>query len=173
MGVNHLLQAAGLGNDQVVRQNDRRRPAADQPPRTPDRMSKAKCLVLADIGNAAAIHVGGGKRVQQLCLAGHAQGRLKRGIGIEVIFKRRLSARGDKDEIGNPRLARLFDRVLDQRFVHQRQDLFRDRLGGGQKPRPETRNRKDRGCNFGAHEKNPLLRRTLRRLTPGVRRAAA
>src|SRR3546814_625530 len=62
---------------------------------------------------------------------------------VEMILDRALAAPGDEDHLLDPRLARLVDRILDQRPVDDRQHLLRNRLGGGQEPGAETGNGKD------------------------------
>jgi hypothetical protein len=49
-----------------------------------------------------------------------------------------LAAAGDEAELLDAGGARLLDRVLDQRFVHHRQHLLRQRLGGGEKAGAEA-----------------------------------
>jgi len=61
----------------------------------------------------------------------------------DIVLERRLAARGDEDELANPRVAGLVDRVLDQRPVDQRHDLFRDRLGRGKESGAQARHGED------------------------------
>ncbi len=51
-----------------------------------------------------------------------------------MLDNRGLAAAGDEDQLLDPSLARLVDRVLDQRPVDHRQHLLGDRLGCGQEP---------------------------------------
>ena len=49
-----------------------------------------------------------------------------------------LAAPGDHAELLDPGGACLFDRILDQGFVHDRQHFLGHRLGGRQKSRAEA-----------------------------------
>ena len=67
---------------------------------------------------------------------------------VEVVLDRALASAGDDEYVVDAGGDRLFDHVLDDRLVHDRQHLFRLRLGGGQEPRAETRGRND-GLHLG------------------------
>ena len=55
-----------------------------------------------------------------------------------MLDDRGLAAAGDEDHLLDPRLARLVDRVLDQRPVDDRQHFLGDRLGRGKETGAET-----------------------------------
>ena len=57
---------------------------------------------------------------------------------IEIIDQRGLAAPGDEDHLLDPRLARLVDRILDQRPVDDRDHLLGDALGGGEQAGAEA-----------------------------------
>ena len=57
---------------------------------------------------------------------------------VEIVDQRGFPAAGDEDHLLDPRLARLVDRILDQRPVDDRQQFLRDRLGGGQQAGAEA-----------------------------------
>ena len=69
-----------------------------------------------------------------------------------MILDRRLGSAGDENEFLDAGGLRLFDRVLDQRFVDHRKHLFGHRLGRRQKPRTETADRENRFTNAHGHE---------------------
>ena len=100
-------------------------------------------LGLPKVGNGARGHVGGRQRLQELVLALLAQRRLELGRVVEVVLQRGLAARGDEDELLDPRRARLVDGVLDERPVNEGHDLLRDGLGRRKEPGPEPRDGED------------------------------
>ena len=67
-----------------------------------------------------------------------------------MILERALAAAGDEDHLLDPGLARLLDRILDQRPVDDRQHLLGDRLGGGKEAGAEPGDRED-GLADGFH----------------------
>jgi hypothetical protein len=69
-----------------------------------------------------------------------------------VILDRVLPAAGDDDDVGEAGRHRLLDHVLDDRLVHERQHLFRLRLGGGKEARAEARGGED-GLADASHER--------------------
>ena len=144
VGLDHLLEAGGLGVDHVVGQHHREGLVADQVARAPDRVAEAAALLLADVGDAAARHVGLLEELEQRGLLAVDERLLELGGAVEIVLERALAARGDEDELLDAGGARLVDRVLDQRPVDQRQDFLRHRLGGRQEPRPETGDRQHR-----------------------------
>ena len=137
-------------------------------------MAQPQGLVLADIGDRAAVHVGGLEDLQQLVLALAPQFGLKlRGV-VEIVLERALAARGHEDEFLDPRRPRLVDRVLDQRAVDQGHDLLRNRFRRRQEPRAQTRNRKDRLGHLLAHLKPPTDLQTAHApLPPRARHSAS
>ncbi len=149
IGLDHLLQAGGLGVDHVIGQHHREGLVADQVARAPDRVTEAAPFLLADVGDAAARHVGLLEEVEQRRLLAVDEGLLQLGRAVEVVLEGVLAAGGHEDELLDPGFARLVDRVLDQRTVDQRKDFLRNRLGGRQEPRAETGNRKHRLCDLG------------------------
>ena len=52
---------------------------------------------------------------------------------VEMVFDRPFSAARDDDDVLDARGDGFFDRVLDQRFVHQREHLFGRGFGGRKK----------------------------------------
>ena len=76
--------------------------------------------------------------VELLALAARLEKRLELDRHVEVIFDRVLAAAGDQDDVVDARGDRLFDAVLDDRLVDERQHFLRLRLGGGQKSGAET-----------------------------------
>jgi hypothetical protein len=56
---------------------------------------------------------------------------------IEMVVDRVFIAPGHEDELFDPRLARLLERVVDQRLVHDRQHLLGHGFSGGEKARPQ------------------------------------
>ena len=67
---------------------------------------------------------------------------------IEVVFHGAFAAAGDDDDVLDARCDRLFDAVLDDGLVDQRQHLFGDDLGGGQKTRAQAAGGENNFANF-------------------------
>ena len=67
---------------------------------------------------------------EQLRLAARLEKGLELDRHVEVILDGVLAAAGDEDDVVDARRHGLFDAVLDDRLVDQRQHLFRLRLGG-------------------------------------------
>ena len=65
-----------------------------------------------------------------------------------MVLNRALGWAGDKYKVGNPGREGLFDGILDDRLVDDRQQFFRHCLGGWQKPRPQSGYRKYCFSNF-------------------------
>ena len=63
---------------------------------------------------------------------------------VEIIDERRFAAAGDEDQLLDPRLARLVDRILDQRPVDDRDHLLGNALGGREQAGAETGDREHR-----------------------------
>src|SRR5947208_7021805 len=68
-----------------------------------------------------------------------------------MILDGRLAPTGNDDDVLNAGVDGLFDAVLDERLVHQRQHLLRLGLGGRQKACPQPRCGKDRLAHFRKH----------------------
>jgi hypothetical protein len=105
-------------------------------------MAQAQRHLLAHGDEVARLDARGLEHVERLAALGH--GRLELEGVVEVLDDRGLAAAGHEDHLLDPRLARLVDRILDQRPVDDRQHLLGDRLGRGKKTRAETGNRKHR-----------------------------
>ena len=65
---------------------------------------------------------------------------------IEMVLDDALVTAGDEDEMLDPGLARLIDRILDQRPVNDRQHFLGHGLGGRQEACAEPGNGKHRGA---------------------------
>src|SRR3546814_12255627 len=87
---------------------------------------------------------------------------------MEMAFDRGLAATGHKDQLPDPGVARLVDRILDERLVDDRQHFLRHRLGGRQEPGPDATDGEDRlthGYGHGVLSRRPPERRNA----PGYR----
>src|SRR3546814_6890355 len=85
-----------------------------------------------------------------------------------MVLDRGLAAAGDEDQLLDPGVARLVDRILDERLVDDRQHFLRHRLGGRQEPGPEATDGEDRlthGYGHGVLSRRPPDRRNA----PGYR----
>ena len=140
-GIDHLLERAGCAGHQVVGKQHRERLVADDLASAPDSVAETERLLLPDRDELAEAGARRLQRIEAFALLPHRGFELEGGI--EIIDQRRLSAAGDEDQLLDPRLARFVDRILDQRPVDDRQQLLRDRLGGGQKSGAEARDWKN------------------------------
>ena len=105
-------------------------------------MAQPNRFLLPDINDLARRKAGGLDGVQRFAALGHRRFELVRNI--EMVFDGGLAAPGDKDHLLDSGLARLIDRVLDQRLVDDRQHLLGHRLGRREKPRAEATDRENR-----------------------------
>ena len=74
-----------------------------------------------------------------------------------MLHQRGLAAAGDHAELLDAGGARLLDRVLDQRLVHDRQHFLGGRLGGGQESRAEARDGQHGLTQWLDHDGLPLI----------------
>ena len=86
---------------------------------------------------------------QQILLVAGLQQVFQLEADVEVVFDGGLAAAGHDDDVLNAGMDRLFDAVLDDRLIDDRQHLFRLRLGGGQKAGAEPGGGKNGFANFG------------------------
>jgi hypothetical protein len=94
-------------------------------------VTKPQRLALAHIGEVD--HVGDlADLFELLAFAAGLQKRLELHGHVEVVFDRILAPAGDEDDVVHAGRNRLFDAVLDDRLVDQRQHFFRLCLGGGE-----------------------------------------
>ena len=94
----------------------------------------------------------GSSDVEALALAAHRRFELEGDV--EIIDQRRFAAPGDEDHLLDPGLARLVDRILDQRPVDDRDHFLGDRSwspeAGGCRARRPGRPPCGRGCVIGS-----------------------
>ena len=88
---------------------------------------------------------------EHLVLAARAELGLDFERHVEVILDRAFAAARDEHQLGNAGGDRLFNRILDQRLVDDRQHFLGARLGCRQEPRPQSRHRKYRFGNSAHH----------------------
>ena len=83
-------------------------------------------------------------RISASCsrLAARLEERLELDRHVEVVLDRVLAAAGDEDDVVDARGDRLFDAVLDDRLVDERQHFLRLGLGRGEEPGAEAGGRK-------------------------------
>ena len=75
----------------------------------------------------------------------------KDSVGVEVVFDRGFVMPRYKDEMFDTGRLRLFDRVLNQRFVDDGQHFLRHGFGGGQKTGAEPGDGKNGFANANGH----------------------
>ena len=114
-------------------------------------MPKTQCLVLAHICNCAAVHVCFFEHFQKIVFAFAAQLFFKVWRKIEIIFQCPLAPRSDKDEFCNACGARLINRILDQRAIHQCHNFFWHGFSCWQETCPHSCDGKDCCGDFIAH----------------------
>ena len=150
--VHHLLQAGRSGVDHVVGQDDGEGLIADQVAGHEHGVAQAHGFLLADVGEAH--HVRDlAAHGEQIGLAAFFEGALELVADVEVVFDGRLAAAGDDDDLIAAGGQRLFDAVLDDGLVDQRQHFFGNGFGGRQKTCAESRSRKNCLAHFrvGGH----------------------
>ena len=92
---------------------------------------------------------------QRLGLAAHLERVLELELAVEMVLDDALVAAGDEDEMLDAGLARLIDRVLDQRPVDDRQHLLGHGLGGRQEAGAETGDGKDGSADALGQVRSP------------------
>src|SRR5207302_8044702 len=127
--IDHLLEAGGLAEDDVVGEEHGKRLVADEIARAPNRVAEAKGPLLARVADLARLGDPREERGELTVLAAVAERRLELEGMIEMIFERGFRATGHEDEFLDAGSARLLDRVLDQRLVDDREHLLRNGLG--------------------------------------------
>ena len=140
IGLNHLGQDGRACVDhQIVGQQYRKRLVAHQRLGTQHRVAQTQHAVLPHI---SANHVVGLHRTnqgQQFVLVRCLEFAFEFVGGVKVVFDGPLAATRDKDHVPHTCRVGFFHRVLNQRFVHDRQHLFGGSFGGGQKAGAEAR----------------------------------
>ena len=132
IGLHHLLEDARDALEQHVGQQQREGLVADQLAGAPDGVAEAQRLLLAGEAGLAGLRQVALQLVQRPDLAAHFERVFELELLVEMVLDHRFVAPGDEDEMLDPGLARLVDRVLDQRPVDDRQHFLGHRLGGGQ-----------------------------------------
>ena len=120
-------------------------------------MAQAQRLFLAHIADAGQRR-DAARYCEQFFLAATFEGRIQLEAVVEVVFHCALATAGNNDDVLDAGGNGLFDAVLDDRFVDQRQHFFGYDFCGRQKTRAEAACREDRFSNFLAH----LVSRSLR-----------
>ena len=121
-------------------------------------MAQTKRLALSDVRKIN--EVGDlSNLVQQVELAAAFEERFELDGDVEVVLDGVLPTHCDENDVVDARSHRLFDPVLDDGFVDERQHLFGLRFGGGQKPGPEAGRRENslaHRCHACPLESRPL-----------------
>ena len=131
VGVDQLADARPVGDDDVVRQDDREGLVADQVLGHQDRVSEAELLLLADVRHLGQV-ADRPDLAEHLDVALLLEQVLELVRQVEVVLDRPFLAGGDDDDLLDPGRHGLFHRVLDDRLVDQRQHLLRLRLRRGE-----------------------------------------
>ena len=117
--------------------HDGKRLVADQMLGAEDGMSESEGFRLADVTEIGQIgnvpHL-----AQQLAFAVALEVFLQFDGAVEMIFDGALATTGDDDDVFDARGNGFLHRILNQRFVDQRQHFFRRSFCRGKKPRAEA-----------------------------------
>ena len=105
-------------------------------------MAEAERLTLLD-GHEAGGRGHAPELFEEIGLATRFQERFQLGVGGEVIVDDAFSLCGHEHDVVDTGRQGLFDAVLDDRLVDERQHLFRLRLGSGQEAGAEAGGGKD------------------------------
>ena len=142
VGVDELADARPLADHDIVRQDHRERLVADQVLGHEDGMTEAELLLLADVRHLGQVadrpHL-----AEHLDVALLLEQVFELVREVEVVLDRAFLARGDDDDLLDPGGDGLFDGVLDDRLVHQRQHFLGLRLGGRQEAGAPAGGRED------------------------------
>ncbi len=144
-----LLQRAGLRIHDHVGQDDGERLRPDDVAGAPDRVAEALGLHLAGEAHLAGLGQLGVHGRQDLGLALGQELGLELDLVVEIVLDRLFGAAGDEDDVLDPRLARLFHDIGEDRPVDDVQQLLGRGLGAGQNPRAETGHGQDRLAQRG------------------------
>ncbi len=140
--VDELADARSVADHDVVREDHRERLVADEVLGHQDGVTEPELLLLTDVRHLREI-ADPANHPQLLDLALVLEEPLELDRQVEVVLDRPLLARRDDDDLLDPGRDGFFDRVLDDRLVHQRQHLLGLRLGGGQEAGPPASSRED------------------------------
>ncbi len=118
--------------DDFITEDDGERFITDQMLRTEHRVSEAHGFGLPHVAKVGQIgnvpHL-----IQHLALAAALEIFFQFQRAVEMVFDRALASSGDHDDVFDARRDRFLDDVLNQRFVDQREHLFRRGFGCGKK----------------------------------------
>src|SRR6267378_2034819 len=148
----HARHGGRLRVHQVVGEDHRERVVADDRLRAQNRVAQAERLGLADVDAARAPGQHRADHVEQHALVLALELGLQLVGLVEVVLDRALVAAGHENHLGDSRRGRLFDRVLDERLVDDRQHFLRARLGHRQKAAAEPCDREYRFSQPGVHQ---------------------
>ena len=107
-------------------------------------MAQPQRLGLAHVDALHVVGLDAAHNVKKFRLTRLFEGYFQLERHVKVVLDGALVAAGDEDHLANAGGVRLFDRVLNQRFVDDRQHFLRLGLGGRQESGAEARHRKDR-----------------------------
>ena len=166
VGVHELTDTGALACDDIVGEDDREGLVADQFLGHQDRVAQAQLLLLAHVADLR--HVADlADATQHLDVTLRLQQRLQLEAVVEVVLDGSLLAARHDDDLLDASGDRLFDRVLDDRLVDQRQHLLGLCLGGRQEPGAPPCGRKH--CLPNAHRASPCGCRANARALSGRR----
>ncbi len=152
MGIDHLFQAARMGEDQVVGEQDGERLVGQEVAGAPHRVAEPHRHLLAGVGDVARRGHPVENRTQGLGLAAFEQHVLQLDAVIEMVLDRALGAAGDEDELLDAGVDRLLDGILNQWLVDDGQHFLRHRLGRREEAGTEAGDRKHRLANGFRHQ---------------------
>ena len=152
IGLDHLRQARRVADHQIVGEQHGERLVANQTTRAPHGMAEAERHLLPGIGDLAGLGQPRLQLFEQVGLAALAQCRFELEGAVEMILDRALRAARDKKELLDARRLGLFDRIMDQRLVDDRQHFLRHRLGRRKKPGAEPGDRENGFADGFVHE---------------------
>ena len=135
------MHAGVARGDEVVRE-DRERRVAHHRRRAQHGVAQTQRRRLADVDAGHVRRHDVAHHLQHVLLAAFLERGFELVGGVEVVRNGALAAAVDEDEFGDTRPNGFLHRVLDQRLVDHRQHFLRIRLGGRQKARAESGDRK-------------------------------
>ena len=156
----HLRGRGRLCVHQFVGQQDGERLVAHDRSGAQDRVSESQRLGLADVDAAAMVRQNGLDHVEQSSLAFELELGFQLIGLVEMVLDGALVSPGNENQVGDARLRRLLDRVLDKRLVDDWKHFLRARLGDREKAAAQPCNRENCLSKLWLHVVHSLFSRS-------------
>ncbi len=135
--VDQLLHRRRVRIDHIVAEDDREGLVADELARDEHRVPEAERFALADVGEVDQVR-DLADFSELIALAARFEEAFELDRHVEMVFDRVLAASRHQDDVVDPGGDRLFDAVLNDRLVDERQHFFRLRFGRRKEARAQA-----------------------------------